>query len=356
MDIEFELKKFKKSFDKELKKFLDLKTKKAKSISPEAFGMMKSLKGYIMNGGKRIRPALMYYTYLALGGKNKQEALRIGMALEFVHTFLLIHDDIIDKDNLRRGKPSVHYTYKILAEKNHYNNSADHYGNSQAISIGDMCFGFTGEIIASSKFSGVVKNRLAKKVSDIVFNTTIGQFHDVLAASTDNGITAKDVLTTLEYKTARYTVEGPLHLGAALAGSSERVLEKLTKFAIPLGVAFQIHDDILGVFGTSEETGKPVGADIREGKKTLLTVKALEMGDDRQKKELKSFLGNSEISAEDIEKARNIIIKTGSLEYSKKFAKKLVEKSYKALEKSKFSKESERFFTQVADYIIKRNY
>lgn len=356
MELELELKKFKRDFDGELKKFLGLKTAEAKKISPVAYGMAKSLEDYVMNGGKRIRPALMYYTYLALGGKDKKEAMRAGMALEFMHTFLLIHDDIIDRDNLRRGKPSVHYVYKVLAGKNHYSADAGHYGNSQAISVGDMSFGFTNEIIASAKLSPDIKDLLAKKISDIIFNTTIGQFHDVFAASARNGVTVKDILTILEYKTARYTIEGPLHLGAIMAGSDRKILEKLTKFAIPLGIAFQVQDDILGVFGTSKETGKPVGADIREGKKTLLVVKALELANAKERSEIKSVLGNPQISAKDIERVKEIMIKTGSLEYSQKLAMELASESYDALRSSGFDGESEKFFADVADFTVSRNH
>lgn len=355
MVIEQELKSFKTIFDQGMEKFLDLKIAQAQKISPEAREMVRNLKNYVLSSGKRIRPALMYYVYLALGGKNKKEALRLAMASEFIHTFLIIHDDVMDRDDFRRGMPSIHCIYKKLAEKNHYPVSAPHYGNSQAISIGDMCFGFVGEIISQSKFNRGIKDKLLKKISDIIFNTTIGQFHDVFAAA-KNGIDEKHVLTILEYKTARYTVECPLHLGAIIAGASGNILKNLSDFSIPLGIAFQIQDDILGVFGSSKETGKPVGADIREEKKTLLIIKALEFGNKAQKKEIISALGNSRISLAQIEIVRQIIIDTGSLEYSKKLAEKLVGDARCALERSKLSKESKEFFSAVAEFMIKRDH
>lgn len=360
MAIEQELKEFKAVFDLEMKKFLDLKIIQAEKISPQAARMVQNLKNYALSSGKRIRPALMYYAYLALGGKSavrrKKEALKLAMAAEFLHTFLIIHDDVMDRDNLRRGMQSVHCIYKKLAEKNHYSVSYSHYGNSQAISIGDMCFGFVGEIIAQSKFDRCVKDKLSKKMSDIIFSTTIGQFHDVYAAAVKNGIDARHVMTILEYKTARYTVEGPLHLGAIMSGANNKVLESLSDFAIPLGIAFQIQDDILGVFGSSEETGKPVGADIREGKKTLLMVKALERGSDQQKKELRLALGNRSAGARQIERAGKIIMDTGSLDYSKKLAEKLVSDSRLALGRSKLNNRSKEFFYAVAEFMIKRNH
>lgn len=356
MVIEKELKKFKAVFDKEMEKFLNLKIAQAKKISPEAGEMVQILKNYTLGSGKRIRPALMYYTYLALGGKNTKEAMGLSMASELIHTFLIIHDDVMDRDNLRRGMESVHCTYKKQALKNNYSVSASHYGNSQAISIGDMCYGFVGDIISQSKIDSGIKDKLLKKMSDIVFNTAIGQFHDVFAAAAKQGIRTKHVLTILEYKTARYTVEGPLHMGAIMSGANDKVLKILSDFAIPLGIAFQIQDDILGVFGSSEETGKPVGADIREGKKTLLVIKALEKGNVKQKKDILLALGDHYARTKQIEKVRKAIIDTGSLEYSKKLERKLAKDSCLALERSNLNKESKEFFFAVADFMIKRKY
>lgn len=356
MVIEQELKKFKIVFNKEMEKFLDLKIIQAQKISSEAGDMVKSLKSYTLSSGKRIRPALMHYAYLALGGKNKKESIRLAMASEFIHTFLLIHDDVMDRDNLRRGMQSVHCIYKKLAQKNNYNVSASHYGNSQAISIGDMCYSFVDEIISQSKIDCAVKDKLLKKISDIVFNTTIGQFHDVFAAAAKKGINAGHVFTILEYKTARYTVEGPLQMGAIMAGANDKVLKILSDFAIPLGVAFQIQDDILGVFGSSEVTGKPVGADIREGKKTLLIIKALERVSAKKKKELRFALGDHYAGTKQIERARKIIIDSGSLKYSEELEKKLVKDACSFLQRSKLNKESKEFFFSVAEFMIKRKY
>lgn len=359
MIIERELIKFKADFDREMEKFLDYKIVQAKKISPQAEEMVRTLKNYALNSGKRIRPALMYFAYLALSGKSDgketKEALNLAMASEFMHTFLIIHDDVMDKDDLRRGKKTVHYIYREIAEKNGYFVNPLHYGNSQAISIGDMCFSFVSEIIAQNNLSRDIKDKLSKKISDIVFNTSIGQFQDVFAAAARNEIDEKQVLTILEYKTARYTVEGPLHMGAIMAGSDNKILKTLSDFAVPLGIAYQIQDDILGVFGSSKKTGKPVGADIREGKKTLLIVRALKFGNKKQKKEIIFSLGNESVSELQIEGVRKIIIDTGSLEYSKKIAEKLVNNSFLALERSNLSKKSKEFFFAVAEFIIKRD-
>lgn len=356
MIIEKELENFKIACNRELEVFLNAKIQDAKKISPLAEEMVKVLRGYILQSGKRIRPALMYHTYLALGGEDREQAMKAAMAPEFIHTFLIIHDDIIDKDNLRRGNPSVHYLYYQSA-KNKFASKEDaiHYGNSQAISVGNMAFGMVNEIISNINFGEAVKNRLLKKISDIVFNTTVGEFFDVFAAAEKN-VSEKEVMAILEYKTARYTVEGPIHLGAIMAGADEKIMESLSEYSVPLGIAYQIQDDILGVFGSEKETGKPVGADIGEGKKTLLVVKALEFGDAEQRKKINIALGNKNISRDNVEEIRRVIEETGSLKYSRDLAKKLSDKSGAALEKSGLNEKSREFFTKVADFIIKRDH
>lgn len=356
VDIETELKNFKTIFDRELDGFLRAKIQAAKKISPLAGEMVKVLSDYVLRAGKRIRPALMYHTYLAMGGRQKKEALRAAMAPEFMHTFLLIHDDVMDKDDMRRGNPTVHYFYQRAARKKYHSKDAVHYGNCQAICVGDMAFSFAGEIIASSRFGGTVKDRLMEKISRIIFNTTIGQFFDIRAAALKSGIGENDVLKILEYKTGRYSVEGPIHLGAIMAGADRETLKKLSGFAVPLGIAYQIQDDILGVFGSEEETGKPVGADIKEGKKTLLAVKALELGNANQKKELRASLGNAALRASEAERARNIISETGSLEYSRNLAEKLIGEARQSLNQSGFDNQSKEFFSQVAEFIVERNH
>ncbi len=359
MFIEQELKKFKIIFDHELEKVLDLKIAQAEKISPWAIIFIKDLKNYMMagGGGKRIRPALMYFAYLTLGGGENKNMLKASMSAEFLHACFLIQDDIIDRDNLRHGEKTMHCRYNEWASKNLKLSNAEsyHYGISQAIVSADIAFEMAYRVLMESSFEEKLKIKAANKLCDIVFSTAAGEMSDVLAENT-KCVSEEQSINVLEYKTARYTVEGPLHLGAIMAGADDKILKILSDFAIPLGIAFQIQDDILGVFGTSKETGKPVGADIREGKKTLLIIKALELGNKAQKKEIISALGNHRVSPAQIRIARQVIIDTGSLEYSKKLAEKLVNDSRFALEKNNFNDKSKEFFSALAGFMIKRKY
>lgn len=358
MNGEHILKKFKKSFDAELERTLDLKIAEAKKISPWAVNFTKDLKDYMVEGGgKRARPSILYYTYLAGGGKNKKAILRASVCAELIHVAYLIQDDIIDRDNLRHGKDAMHYHCEKWALKNLRMDKANarHYGISQAICISDIALEMAFRALADSPFEEKAKIMAIQKLAEMAFDTAIGQMSDMLAENLDS-INEKDVIKILNYKTALYTFFGPISIGAMFAGKPKKYIERLAAFAIPLGVAFQVEDDILGVFGSQEETGKPVGADIREGKKTLLIVKALELGNAGQKKELLEALGNPKISDRKIERARRIIAETGSLEYSKNLAQKLVAQSREAIEKSKFDSRSKKFFIELAEFIIKRKY
>ncbi len=157
-----------------------------------------------------------------------------------------------------------------------------------------------------------------------------------------------------EYKTAKYTFEGPLHLGAILGGADDKFLNQLSQYAIPAGIAFQIQDDILGIFGDEKKTGKPVGSDIRQGKYTILVAKAFEKANPRQKKILARCLGNKNLTKKDIEDFRKVIIESGSLDYAKNLAMKLVWEAKKELEKIKMNSETKKFLRGIAEYMIKR--
>jgi geranylgeranyl diphosphate synthase type I len=157
-----------------------------------------------------------------------------------------------------------------------------------------------------------------------------------------------------ENKTAKYTIEGPLHLGAILAGAKDELLDALSKYAVPVGIAFQIQDDILGIFGSEKKLGKPVGSDIEEGKQTLLVVKAGEKADRSQLKKMNYLLGKPNLNHREIEEFRNIITDTGSLDYAKNLARKLITKGKQALISAKIKKETKDFLLGIADYMISR--
>lgn len=357
MNIDDHLAELKKQIDAELGKFFELKIAQAKSENKpaELVEMINNLKKFTLNSGKRIRPILFYFGYVLAGGKNKAEALKTSIAIELAHSYFLIHDDIIDRDNFRHGDLSMHYKYeKSFADRLEEKN-LKHFGTSMAILAGDLASTFGYEVLVNSSFSSDLKIKAISRLNYIVVNTIAGEALDVALVEYSN-VKIDRIFEMQKYKTAKYTIEGPLHLGAILAGANEKFLESLSNFAVPAGIAFQIQDDIIGIFGDEKKIGKPVGSDIKEGKKTLLISKVLEKADDNQRQALNSALGNENISIEEVNKVRDIIIKTGSLEFSKTKARELVKDAKKSLEDLNISKENKKFLNDLADFIAGREH
>ncbi len=354
--VEF-LKKYKKRLDPFLEEYFFAKSEQAKKIDPLAAQTVEIIKNFVMSGGKRIRPALVYYGYLAAGGKDEVEIVKASMSIELAHSFLLIHDDIIDRDNTRHGIETVHETYKAWGKKMKLSESeAAHFGNSMAITVGDYAHTMANEILYGIDFEARIILAALKKIQEIVARTIPGEMIDILMGARGTA-TEKEIMRMHEGKTARYTFEGPLHLGCVLAGknSEEKMLKAFSAYSLPVGQAFQIRDDILGVFGDEKKLGKAVGADIIEGKQTLLVLKALEKGDKKQRAEIKRLLGKKDLTEKEVEIFRTIVRETGSLEYSQKLAEKLVTKSLAVLKNIEFkNSEAKTFLTGIAEYIIKR--
>lgn len=356
MGAKKDLLQFKRVLDKELEKFLAKKVNEAAKISPYAKELMEHIYDLTLRGGKRIRAALLYYSYLAHGGKNKTEAIRAAMSMELSETYLLIHDDIMDNDNLRRGGVTIHESYRMIAEDkfNGKTNSKD-FGVSLGILAGDVSCAISNEIITDCKFAANYKIRALNELNKIYAVEGIGQTLDILSEIRDD-VQKKDTILIHELKTVPYTFDGPIKIGAILAGADEKSIKRLEKYSYPLGTAFQIQDDILGMFGSEEKLGKPVTSDLKEGKKTLLILDALEKASDSQKDKILLNLGNKRVNIRGLESVRKIIEQTGSLEYSKKLADDLVKKAISALNGMKLQKQGKEFLLKIADYMVNRDY
>ncbi|MFA5871967.1 MAG: polyprenyl synthetase family protein [Parcubacteria group bacterium] len=353
MDAKTELQKYKKILDLKLKEYFAVKIGEAKKISPLAVQAVRNIEEMTLAGGKRVRAAFMYWGYKAAGGRENAKMIEVSMSIELSHIFLLIHDDIIDRDEFRHGVSAVHKKYEGIARKFYRRVEPVHFGESMGMIVGDMAAAFGNEIIFNSKFSPKDIMRTLDKLQKIVSMTVVGEMSDIVLEAKGKA-TEKDVLEVHEQKTAKYTVEGPLHLGALLAGTDKKVLDALSAYAVPVGIAFQIQDDILGVFGSEEKLGKPVCSDLREGKQTLLIVKALEKANNEQEKKLKAMIGNRDIKEEDVEEFRKIIRETGSLRYSQNMACDLIEKGKTEVLNSDISSKSKNFLVGVADYMVNR--
>ena len=344
---------YKSQLEPFLDAYFDAKIDEASKIHPEAVVLSEGVRRFIKNGGKRVRPAFTYAAYVASGGRSLEAILYASAALEVLHAWALIHDDIIDNADLRRGKPSVHKVFEDFHRKRGFRGSTEDFGVHVAILVGDLAFAYADELLNTAPFPAQ-RIRRAKEYYDLMKKQVIfGEYLDVVAPLKKQ-ITERDLLTILEYKTAKYTIERPMHIGAALAGAEEDTLRGFSSYAIPLGQAFQIQDDIMGTFSNEAKIGKPVDSDIKEGKRTLLTLKAYEHSTRADKKLLDAVLGDQSASEADIEAVRQIIRSSGALEYSQELALKLIKKAKGAISQGKLVEEGREYLLQAADYLLTR--
>ena len=355
MEFKTVLKDFQKKIESRITSFLDERINEAAEIKSEAKELLENIKEYNLRGGKRLRAAFCVQGFKAVGGADEEAILDAAVSLELLQSFLIIHDDIMDEDSFRRGGKAFHKIYEDVAVKRFPEVNSSRFGENVGIIAGDLLQSFGIEALIHSDFPTETKFEALKKLNEIIYYTSFGQIFDLLNECRKNP-SQEDVMLTHTYKTAFYTVSGPLQLGAILGEASEKQLTVLNNYGIPLGQAFQLQDDILGIYGSEEKLGKPADSDLKEGKQTLLIVKAMEKGNEKQKKKIRQALGNRNLSREEAEEARKIIIETGSLDYSKKLIEELIEEAKKALNEADFNEEGKNFLLGVADYMLSREY
>jgi len=304
-------------------------------------------------GGKRLRGAQIQLGY-ELGGGKKKDILGPSTSIELIHGFLLMHDDIQDKDVLRRGFPTIHKQYEEWHKTCYSAADHFHYGLSMGINMGDLGAYFGTEVLLSGSQDEKLKTKVAIFFSKILQRVAFGQGLDI-SYEQQNKVTEKDVLEVHLQKTSIYTVGGPIAIGAILAGVSKRRIEAILKYGEPIGIAFQLRDDELGLFSSEEELGKPVGSDIREGKNTILKVKALEESSGKDREFLVKSYGNRGIRPAEVEKVKEITIKTGAFAYSKKLSRKLVKEGKKFIPLITKDSELQDTLVSFADFMVERN-
>ncbi len=277
--------------------------------------LYSGIKDFLLRRGKRIRSIMFILSYLGYTQKKKvsyNNLIKCSLSFELLHNFLLIHDDIIDKSDLRRGKPSLH---NFLNNKLHLDKK-DCLGPDLSVIAGDIIFAFAVETLFSIDESPLRKEKALRNFTRTAAFTGIGEFIDVANNKTNiDKITQKDISLTYTLKTAKYTFESPLVIGAILAGAPRGDISLLSKLGVILGEAFQIQDDLLDIFYPSEKTGKSALSDLSESKKTILIWRTYSKADKKDKYFIKTFLEKPHKSREDLLKMSHLIKKSGTGEY-----------------------------------------
>lgn len=309
-----------KSFTGQVKKTLQLN-----KISPQLYS---NLEEFILRKGKRIRPIIFILSYCGYKKRipKNNNLFESALSVELLHDFLLIHDDIIDKSELRRGKPTLH---RLLNSS--FKTKNESLGSSLAIVIGDIVFSLAIKALLKIKEKWEHKETALRQLSHTTTLTAAGEFVDIVDSTKKiEDITEKDIFLNYTLKTARYTFECPLLMGAELAGAAKKDIKMLSKFGIYVGQAFQIQDDLLGIFGTEKSIGKSILTDIKESKKTLLVWRAYNNTNTRNKLLLKRILESSQNDYRDLLKIRRIIKESGAYGYCIKKIKDLLNMAYLA--------------------------
>lgn len=297
--------------DDEIARFIAARRTQLMEVGAELTPVVDALEA-MLAGGKRLRPAFCYWGWRGAGGDDVPGIHAAAAALEFLQACALIHDDVIDNSDTRRGLPATHKRLQALHERAGWSGSADSFGRGAAILIGDLCLTWSEDLYQSS---GLDLGALAAGRAPFnAMRTEVmaGQYLDMLEQVREDGDVAA-TLRVMHYKAAKYTIERPLHLGAALAGRYADLGPVYTAYGLPLGVAFQLRDDILGVFGDPGQTGKPAGDDLREGKRTLIVAETLERARGADRARFLRHLGDPGLSTETVEWMRGAAEDCGAL-------------------------------------------
>jgi len=345
--------------NKALEEFLDTRLEKAKSLGPSHIQYYGNIKEYLMRGGKRFRPIAVAIACKAVGGQiDKKSLYRTACSVEILHNASLLHDDLIDHDETRRGGPTFHARYREWYKSSISQDveKAIHFGMTAAILGGDTLMNLGAMAITESDLEpdvgmpclGYYQKSFEELVEGVLLEMTM----------IDNPNTTSEMyLEMIRMKTA-VLLEKSLLMGGAIARASKSQMNALSEYGVKVGQAFQIQDDILGSFGDESKTGKAADGDIREGKKTFLLLEALRLCDAEQKKTLEKFLGDDKITDSEVEQVRGVFRESGALESAGKMMNMLLSEGQNALDSAEpsFKETYKQFMLYLSNFLVKRDY
>lgn len=324
----------------------------------------------LLTGGKRFRAMFLYWGWQSVIGDRLTEdssagdlgaVVKAASALEIFHAAALVHDDIMDNSDTRRGQPAAHRRFQSLHESHQWSGDAESFGRSGALLLGDLLLGWSDEILdqglreVSDRDSGAAARREFNRMRSEV---TYGQYLDILEEKSWQTRDEKDLLArahrVIVYKSAKYSVEAPLAVGAAMGGGTLGQIAALRDFGLPLGVAFQLRDDILGVFGDPDVTGKPSGDDLREGKRTVLVALARAAMQGSATRLLDELLGDPDLSDQQVSMLQTSIRDCGAVDHVERIITHNVAVAQKALAEAPISESARTELTRLAETVSRR--
>jgi geranylgeranyl diphosphate synthase, type I len=337
-------------FGAALAAFLDQRAPELAAGAPPE--LLTTVRRFVLTGGKRLRPMFCYWGWRGAGAPDSDRVIEAAAALELFHAFALIHDDIIDGSDLRRGEPSVHRVFARLHARSHWRGDPEAFGRSTALLCGDLCAAWTDQMFHGC---GLPPERvrqgyavLARMRNEVI----VGQYLDLVTGAREASLAS--ALTVVRLKAARYTVTRPLQIGAGLAGAGPHLQAAYADFGDPLGDAFQLRDDVLGVFGDPAVTGKSILDDLRDGKPTAMMALARDRADPAQTARLRELFGKPELDPDGAAELRRIIVATGAREQIEQLIQARAETALAALAASPLAPEPREALANLAALAVDR--
>ena len=345
--------------NKALEEFLNTKVERAKKLFPMHLEYYNNLKEYMMRGGKRFRPIAIVTACRAAGGEvNPKSLYRASCSIEILHNASLLHDDLIDHDETRRGGPTFHTLYQDWYKSSISKDleKSSHFGMTAAILGGDSLINMGGMAIVESNLDPDIGMKCLDYYHKGFEEIIEGVFLEMNMINIPDA-TPEMYLEMIRLKTAAL-LEKSLLMGGVMARASESQMNSLSEYGINVGQAFQIQDDILGSFGDESVTGKAADGDIKEGKKTLLLLEALRLSTYEQKQILKKYLGNDKLIPGEVEKVRDVFRDSGALDSVHKLMFQLLNEGQNALDKAEpqFVEKYKQFMLDLSNFLVKRDY
>lgn len=344
------LAEFRGKLESELRSWLTAKEQAAAVESAASRELTDVLTGFVAREGKRLRPALLYYAYRACGGHSDEVIMPMAMAVELLHTYLLIHDDIMDHADTRRGEPSAHLLFRDLHRQRDWRGSSEHFGESVGILLGDLAQSYSLELYSSVHPAPEVEEQFRLDYSAMCQEVILGQYLEMTAGYRDH-LEEDELLRVLRMKSGRYSVERPVQLGALLARAPESTRDRLNEYGLRLGEAFQLQDDLLGMFGDARTVGKPVGSDLLEGKFTLLIHHALGELPDQERRVLLGALGDSTLEPSEVRAAQQRIEASGARRRVEQMVDQRLDQARQALAGLELKRDGSDFLIGLIDYL-----
>lgn len=343
--------------ERALHEFLDMKIKQIEHLGSWHRTYYGNVKEYMTRGGKRLRPVLVAIGHKAVSEDVDEKLYRAACSVEILHNGSLLHDDLIDHDETRRGGKTFHATYRdLVRERGASKESADNYGMTMAILGGDSLINLGAQAITSASLDpdvGVKCQDLYQTAFEGLVDGVLLEMHMI----EDPDANPEMYLKMVRMKTA-VLFDKSLVMGATIARASESQIDALQEFGVKVGQAFQVQDDILGSFGDEEKTGKSASGDIREGKKTMLVFETYARASSEQRKRVDQLLGKENMTEDEVEEVREIFRESGALEACQQRMDELLTSGQKALDKAKppLVPRYKEFMITISDFLIQRDY